>query len=155
MALSSTFKTEALKSETGEVFLVLLTIDHDDLSTPIRVVNNTVDITSGGDLYVAFPFDIQLPDNLEDSPARARLKIDNVSREIAQAIRTITTAATVVIEVIRAADPDTIEVTFAPFSLVNVTWNMFSVSGDLEIENMATEPFPAQTFTPGFFPGLF
>lgn len=153
--VTSTFKTEAFKSESGEVFLVLLTIDQDDLVSPIRVVNNNEDITSGGDLYVAFPFEIELPNNLEDSPPRSRLTIDNISREIAQAIRTMTSAATVVIEVIRAADPDTIEATFAPFIMKNVKWNMFHVSGDLVLENMENEPFPAGEFSAAYFPGLF
>ena len=48
--------------------------------TTIRLVDNLVDITSGGDLYTARPFEIRLPDSIEDSPGRASLRIDNVSR---------------------------------------------------------------------------
>lgn len=155
MTVSNTFKQAAFLQETDDVFLVLLTIDHTDINPPIRVVNNNEDITSNGNVFVAYPFDIQLPDSMEDSPPRARLVIDNISREIAQAIRNISTPATVLIEIIRAADPDTIEMTFATFNLKNVKWDVFKVSGDLVMENMEIEPFPAGQFSPAYFPGLF
>jgi len=147
--------TSAFAQETDEVWLVLVTIDHADLSQPIRVVNNTEDVTSGGDTYVAFPFDITLPDAREDAPPRARLVIDNVSREIAEAIRTISSAPSVTLEVIRAADPDTIEISWPFFKLRNVKWDVGKVSGDLTLEDFTSEPYPAGIFSPASFPGLF
>lgn len=148
-------KQAAFLQDTDEVFLILLTIAHDDISPSIRVVNNNEEITSNGNLFTAFPFEIELPDSKENSAPRARLSIDNVSREIAEAIRTITTVATITIEIIRAADPDTIEITWAPFNLRNVKWDMFRVSGDLVAEEIELEPFPVGQFTPGNFSALF
>lgn len=145
----------AFAPETDEVYLVLLTIDEASLSSPIRVVNNNEDITSNGNLFTAFPFKAELPNSKEGSATTAKLIIDNTSREIAEAIRTITSTATVLIQVIRAADPDTIEKTFAPFDLRNVKWNASEVSGDLFTENLDSEPFPAGEFTPAGFPAIF
>ena len=51
---------QAINAEaTEQVFLLLLTIDHEDLAEPIRVVNNTETITSRGELYVAYPFVVE------------------------------------------------------------------------------------------------
>lgn len=150
-----TLRSSALAAETAEVWLVLLTIDQADLSEPIRVVNNHVDITSGGDLYSGFPFNVQLPSSAEDGPPSGRLVIDNVSLDITQAVRLMTTPATVEIKVVAASDPDTVEATWPDFILSNVKWNTMQVMGDLTLENFVNEPYPAHSFTPGFFPGIF
>lgn len=147
--------TSAFAADTDDVWLVLVTIDHADLSVPIRVVNNTQDVTSRGDTFTAFPFDVSLPDAREDAPPRARLVIDNVSREIAQAIRTVTGAPSVTLEVIRAADPDTVEMSMPNFTLRNVRWDAAKVQGDLVLEDFTAEPYPAGIFSPASFPGLF
>jgi len=154
MAITNSFKEAAYLQETDDVFLVLLTITHDDI-TPIRVVNNNENITSDSNLFVAYPFEITLPDSTGDGTPSAQLVIDNVSREIAESIRNISTAPKVTISVIRAADPDTIEITFAPFTLRNVKWDMMKVSGDLSMEDIALEPFPIGQFSPAQFQGLF
>ena len=134
--------------------LILLKIDHVDLSVPIFVVNDRVNVTSNAQEYIAFPFEIKLPDSLEDAPPRARLLIDNVSREIAQAIRDISTAASVTISVVLRVDPDTLELEFPTMRLTNVRYDALQVSGDLEFEDLTREPFPARTFSPAEFPGL-
>ncbi len=155
MVLSDAFKQAAFLQDTDEVFLALLTIAHADISPSIRVVNNTENITSNGNVFTAFPFDIELPDARETGVPRARLTIDNVSREIAQSIRLITTAPTVTIEIVMASDPDTVEQTWADMTLKNVKWDMFKMSGDLIFEEIEVEPFPAGQFSPASFPGLF
>lgn len=153
--VTSTFKQAAFLQETGDVFLALLIIAHDDISPSIRVVNNTQDITSNGNVYTAFPFDIELPDAQESGTPRARLTIDNVSREIAQSIRSISSPPTITIQIIRAAAPDTIELTWAATTLRNIKWDFTKMSGDLLFEGIEVEPFPAGQFSPASFPGLF
>ncbi|MBT4291209.1 DUF1833 family protein [bacterium] len=152
--LTQRFIVSAFRPETPEVYLALLTISHADIS-PIRVVNNTVNIVSNSNTFTGFPFDITLPDSTSDAPPRSKLVIDNISREIAEQIRTISTPVTVTLQLIRAADPDTIEKEWQPFTLRNVKWNFLNMQGDLTIENMLREPYPAGEFSPGFFPGGF
>lgn len=153
MTVSDTLKSEAW-SIASDMPLVLLEISHAELAQPIRVVNNTVDVPSNGNTYTAFPFEIALPESLEDSPPRARLKIDNVSREIGQAIRTISTAASVTISVVRQDDPDTVEMTWPAMWLRNIRYDVLAVEGDLEFEDLTREPYPAHIFSPAEFPGL-
>ena len=155
MATTNAFKEAAYSQETSDVFLVLLTIDHDDIDPAIRVVNNNEAVTSNGNLFSPFPFDISLPDARVGAAPLARLTIDNVSREIAEGLRAITTPATIQIEIIRAAAPDTIELTWSLFLLKNVRWDMFTVSGDLITEELGIEPFPIAQFSPANFAGLF
>ena len=59
--LSNTARRALYAQETGEVFLLLLVISHPSLPAPIRVVNNSEDVVSGGFTYQRFPFELALP----------------------------------------------------------------------------------------------
>jgi len=141
--------------ETQEVFIVLLTIDHDDLVAPIRVCGNDVDMISRGESFLAYPFELKLPDDNDNQAPRAHLTIDNVGQQIIQTIRLIRSAPTVLIEIIRAADADIIEAQFPDFKFVNIQYNALTIQGDLTVENFTAEPFPAGQFTPSEFPSMF
>lgn len=153
MTVSDDLKGEAWSPESDQP-LGLLIIDHADLATPIRVVNNTVDIVSNGETFIGYPVDFPLPESPENAPPRTRLKIDNVSREIGQAIRSIASPADVTIQVVRQDDPDTLEMDLPSYRLTNVTYNALTVEGDLVREDLTREPFSAVTYSPAEFPGL-
>lgn len=153
MTITDDLKAEAWAPES-DLPLVLLTITHAALSGPLYLVNNRENVISNGETYIAFPFQITLPDSSEDAPPRARVTIDNVSREIGQAIRLMTSAAAVSIAVVRQEDPDTIEMQFSGMRNGSVLWDASKVEFDLEFEDLAREPFPALTFSPAEFPGL-
>ena len=144
----------AFAHATDEVWLILLTISHADLTNDIQVVHNPVAITSRGMSFVGFAFDLSLPIDSPDRAPVAELRIDNVSQEIAQAVRSISSAPTVKIEVVRAADPDVVELSLDGFRLRNVNWDADSVRGALVLDDIATEPYPAGIFSPAGFPGL-
>lgn len=153
MTITDDLRTEAW-SPASKLPLVLLTMSHADLTSPIRVVNNNENITSNGETYIAFPFEIVLPDSTEDSPPRARLQISNVSREIGQAIRSISSPPSLLIQVVRPDAPDTVEVEFVGMRLANVLLDALMVSGEVEFEDLSREPFPGFCMTPSEFPGL-
>lgn len=153
--LSSNAMAEMTAQETGEVYAVLLTLDHDDLDAPIRVNNSGADITSNGENFIAFPFDIVLPDDPEGAAPRARLAIDNVDRQIISAVRGLSSAPTILMQVIRVSDPDVIEAEWPDFKMTNISYDAKTVQGDLTIEEFTTEPYPASVFSPSLFPGLF
>ncbi len=140
---------------TDDVFLILLTFSHDSLAAPIRVTSDAVNTASRGDVFIAYPFDLSLPDDDETRPPRARLTIDNIDRQIMAAVRSLSTPPAVLIEIVRAADPDTVEARFADFKLLNVQYDVQVIQGDISVEDFTTEPFPAHTFSPSLFPGLF
>lgn len=155
MTLTNAYKRSAFDPDTADVWLVLITIAHASISPSIRVVNNMEDVVSNGDTFVGFPFDVMLPDDTDDAPPAAKLTIDNVSREIGEAIRAITSAPTVSIQIVRAAAPNTVEQSWSGFSLRNVKWDAGKVAGDLVLENFTDEPYPAGNFSPASFPALY
>lgn len=154
--LSSTARRALFAQETGEVFLLLLTISHPSLAQPIRVVNNSEDVTSGGWVYQRFPFELALPPETEDAPPTVQLRIANADRQIVQAVRSLSGAAmTVDLSVVLASSPDTVEAGPYRFTLRDVSYNAAIVEGTLRFEDVLNEPFPADSFTPARFPGMF
>jgi hypothetical protein len=142
------------ETATAEVWLMLLTISHPSLSTPIYLVNNTVDIVSRGTTYIGLPFDIDLPNEDQDAPGAATLSVDNVSRVIVDAVRAMDVPATITLEVILASDPDTVEIAFYDMVLRNVTYDATTIKGSLQWEDILVEPIALQ-MTPARFPGMF
>jgi len=153
--VSATFKQAMFAQETSEAFLPLITLEHDDLDSPIRVVHNHTEITSNGNTFLPYAFQLMLPDDTERNVCQGKLTIDNVSREIIEAIRSISSAPTVTIQIVLASDPDTVEIEYSDFKLKEITYDAEWVSGNLVIETFSKEPFPGDSFTPGNFPGLF
>lgn len=156
--MSRTLSSRAIASQnalqTDEVWLVLLTIAHPSLTTPIRVVNNNEAITSRGNSFVAFPFEIVLPSQDPENVPKATLRIDNVDRSVVNTVRSITSAPTITLEVVLASAPDTVEISFTNLILKDVKYDANTVEGDLYFENIFTEPVTL-TMTPNRFPGLF
>ena len=146
----------ALFSEsTREVLLALLKIDHPNLVTPIRVVNNLQPITSQGYTWAAFPFEITLPGEAEDELPVMTLRIDAVDRQIITAVRNLQGAPDITLDLIVASQPDVVEVSFVGFKLKNVSYDNLTVEGELRLEEILSEPSPAHAMTPFGFPGLF
>lgn len=162
--LSNSAKAAIYTQSTDECFITLVTIDHDSFVTPIRVCDDPFEVlpdagvrgvVSRGDEYLYLPFSIELPAQDDTGVARARLSIDNVSREIVAAVRQADSALSISIEVVLASDPDTPEVSVDDFRLNRVTYDALTVSGEISVEFFDLEPFPARRFTPSDFPGLF
>lgn len=161
-SLSTGLKQAANAAQTSEAFLQLVTIDHSSLAEPIRVTTDPFETLSSGVKgvisntveYVALPFEITLPDENEDQLPRAKLTIDNVSREVIAAVRGINTPATVNIKIVLASNPDVVEAEITNFELRNVTADALTVQGDLTTVQFDGEPYPAGRFTTSSFPSL-
>jgi hypothetical protein len=155
---STTFREAIFAQETGEAFVVLITIDHADLSEPIRVCSdskNTPLTRNGGETYIAYPFEFSLPDDTDESVSAGSITIDNVSGDIAKAIRTLITPPTVKIEIVLASTPDTIEASFENFELIDVQYDANTIKGNISIQNFMAEPYPGGIMGPANFRGLF
>ncbi len=153
--ISNGFLNELQRQDIDDPILALLTISHATLDEPIRVVNNTENIVSNGETFLAFPFELKLPDDFGDRSSRGTLEIDNISRDIVQSIEAMgSKPATVLIEVIMASQPDVIEMQFPDYRLSNVSWDRYVVRGDLEIEDLTRAKFPRKNFTPDIVPGM-
>ena len=73
-----------LATSADEPWLMLLEITHPELNVPVRVVSDTQNITVLGSEFLACPFDLTLPDDVDRQIPRAQLAVDNVGRELTQ-----------------------------------------------------------------------
>lgn len=154
-ALSTAAKQAIFAQETAQAALCLLTITGTGIGVPLRFVNNQVDVVSRGNSYLGVAFMVSLPDERDDSPARVTISLDNVDRALVSAIRTLTVAPTITLEVVFSAALDTVEAGPFAFTLRNVDYTADTISGELRFEDFLNESFPADSFTPNNFPGLF
>jgi hypothetical protein len=153
-ALSPVALQSALAQQTSEVWLVLLTLSHPSLSDSLRFVNDYASHTSGSDIYIAFPFEIEFPSADPDSIPEARINIDNIDRSVVKSMRSFGSAPTVTIEVVLASQPSIIEASYTDMTLRDVHWDVQSIGGVLRFEDLSTEPVSVQ-MTPARFPGCF
>lgn len=152
---STDFREAVYGQQTSEAFIVLIDIDHADLSEPIRICNAGENITSNGNLYLALPFELSLPDEPSTGVTVGKIAIDNIGQEVIDDIRSISTAPSVEISIILASAPDTVEVSFSGFEMTNINYDLYVISADIGIETFMGEPYPGDAFIPSMFPGLF
>lgn len=154
--ISNTLIEAIYKQHTDEVLLLLITLSSDDLSYDLRFVNNGPggDITSRGNVYTAFPFEASLPNDEETGLPSVKISIDNVSQDIIDEVRSITSPITVSMEVILASDPDTVEDGPYDLTLREVGWDMMKIDGTIQGDDILNQRYGEQ-FTPDIAPGLF
>lgn len=155
-AYSSEYKSTLAAVSSNEAPLILLEIDHADLSGPVRVVNDTQNITSNGEIYVALPFRCELPDDFDGQLPRARLAVDNIGRDLMSWIETSAGGAgsTCRFMQVMRSRPDTIEWEIT-MNLYNVRCTFMEVSAELGYDNTFSRAACALSFTPAIAPGIF
>jgi len=153
-SMSATAIAAMMGSETNEVFHVLVQITHADLST-IRLVNNTEDVTSDGDVYTAYPFEISFPQEDGNTLPRASLRINNVDQLLTAAIRSIGTPPSCQVDIVLASDPDTVEAGPWNFEMRDAVITSEFLVFELTFEPILQEKFPKYTMSPIIFPALF
>jgi hypothetical protein len=153
--LTAAAKQALFSRESGDVLLTLMSIDHDLLPDPIRVVANTENVTSQGRLFIAYPFQIVLPVEEPNTAPVGKLILDNVDRTILSAIGELNSPPTVSIEMVLASSTDIIEVGPIDFRWYSTQWTPVTISADLTFEDVLNQRFPGDMFSPADFPGLF
>ena len=152
---SLTFREALFAQQTDEAILILLTLDHDDLGSPIRVSSDSVDTISNSETFYACPFQITLPDERDEHVTEARLTIDNVDRVIVTALRSVSSPPEVTIQIVLGSDPDTIEAEWNDFLLKDTDYDDLVVTGRLSLDHLMNEPIPGDVMDPSRTPGLF
>jgi hypothetical protein len=154
-------------AETSTVLILLLTLTHPDWAEPVRLSTDptgrlsatTTDVLYGtisnGISYFFLPLKITLPSQTEEGPLKMRVVLDNVSRDLIAQLRSLSSPPSVDVELVATAQPNVVLASWPQFLLVNVQYDALTISGDLVLEMLVHEPFPAGTFTPSEFAGLF
>lgn len=153
---SSEYKSTLAKVNAPEAPIMLMEINHPALSNPVRVVNDTQDITSNEKLYIACPFRYVLPDDFEGQIPKARISIDNVGRDLMYWIEASNggNGSVVTFKQIMRSRPDLIEAEME-MQLQSVSATMKEISGELGYENLLSKPAVAMHYRPENSPGLF
>lgn len=154
--LSSQFKSTIASVSSEESLLILAEISHADLAEPVRVINDTQDLTSNGNLFIACPFRFSMPDDFEGQIPKARIAVDNIGRDLMYWIETSGGGAgsTIRILFVMRSRPDLIEFD-QTFSMFNVVANMQEISADLGFENFFSTSAIKRQYRPDNSPGLF
>lgn len=144
-----------LSRETDKVFVPLLKIAHPDIAT-IYICGDTTQVVRTDGTYLPFPFEFILPPDQDGELPRASLRVDNVTKEIVKAIRTLTGRPKVTFLLVLADSPEVVEYGPAEFLLGNAEWDALQVMGTLAYqEDIWMQTVPGQTYTPSSSPGLF
>lgn len=155
MTYSSSFIEAVVSQNTDEVFLFLLTLSHPDLVNPIRVVNNTENISSNGNVYTAFPFNLVLPQDDGESLPQVVITLSNVSLEFIDEIRGLNSALDVKLEIVLASSPGTVEMSIDGMKTYTISYDVQSIQATCQIEDVLNMSFPNELYLPSNFPGLF
>ena len=154
---SSTFRAALRARESGVVVAWLATITHPQIEGGIlRLTDYRQNLVSRGNTFVGFPFKVTLPHD----PGRglqARFTLFDINGEMTAWIRKVATPSPkVLLEVVRVAAPDTVEIATPTMVLEAPTGDPSGmVTGTLSLSNRGRLQWPYRQFTPADFPGAF
>lgn len=139
---------------TDEQFLLLTVITHPALSESIRAASDFTDVTSGGNLYVGFPFGVVLPSSEDDIP-RATLTIQNVDSRIGKVIREVYAPIDVTLKCVLRDEPDEEIFSYDFFKLRNISGDGQLVQGNLSMTDYTVIAAGRNAIRQQDFPGLY
>lgn len=151
---SSAFLDTVHRQESGNVLTVLIEIRHPSISTPQRFANNTEDVTSNGNVYLGYPFELNLFQEDEQTP-RAHIRIQNVDRRIGDAVMGLTSRPTMDIAVVLTDSPDEREFDWISTELASVNGNVIAVEGEIVGIDYTSEMWPHFRATQDALPGAY
>lgn len=157
-SLPSTVVQAAYSAQTDLLLLALLEIEHPSITT-IRIVNNTENVVSNGQTFQAFPFSVSLPPSGPEARPIAKVNVSNVDRQVVQSARSVAGSTAGLVSanlyIVSYDDPDVQLLSYEDYRVQNLNYNSEVLSFDMTLEWFENEPFPAMTFTPGRFRGIF
>lgn len=152
--LSPALLAQLYAQESDVPFLMLVTLTHPSFTT-VRLVNNSEDIVSNGQTFTAFPMKIRLPADDGETTREVAIDFDNVSRDLIDELRTVTTPIDVKIEMILSSNPNDVQVTLDELKMRNVTYNKSVVSARLYLDSFLNVELTSEKYSPKLYPGLF
>ena len=171
MSRLSTLSPAALRAmfspDADDTLITLLTLTGAGIATPIRLadgytqrISETADevaygVVSRAQSFIFLPLQITLPTEEQASAPRASITLHDVTRYLMPHIRQLTGAPSVLIELVLASTPDVVEASFPGFLMGAVSYTADTITAELTVEGLGSEPFPQHAFTPANFPGLF
>lgn len=153
-AISPELLAQLYYQNSDDPFLILVTLSHDSFTT-IRLVNNSENVVSRGNTFQAFPMKIRFPVDDGESNREAQIEFDNVSLEILNEIRSVTTFIDVKIELILASAPNDVQISFEELKIQSVTYDKQKVSARLFLDSFLNTALPSERYGATNFKGIF
>lgn len=141
--------------DSGEVILPLVKLTQADWDDEIRLVPNYEPITHLGQVYDPLAFEISLPDEEEGGVPVVEWRADNTDRRMVEALRAVDGVVNAEIVLIRASEPDVIEVGPLKVEMRAAQYNDRQISGVMGVEPILERPFGHMALTPKNAPALF
>ncbi len=153
--LTQTLIAEMFKQESGQAFLTLVTLSHPTWAESVRLVNNSSDVISRGQVFIAFPFTIVLPPDDGESTREAQLVLDNTTLEIITRLRAVTDEVGVKLEMVLSNLPNDIQMSIEDLVIRNITYNVNKITARLTMDNFLQTELTSEKYTPSRFYGIF
>lgn len=143
---------------TDQVPIILAMVDSGDNPGnppfPLRFASNGEEIVSNGETFNAGVFGFIPSDEDASQEKRLRIVIPGPPTAFIVQMRLAIQPPTLVIQLILASDPDTIQRQWSA-NLRRVTADATAFIAELDFDRFTAVPFPADRYSVGKFPGLF
>ena len=144
-----------MAQETEEVWLTLLKIDHADMAEPAYLVDNTENITSNGNVHLAFPFKATWPSDESTREPVASLTVSNVDQSLIANVRSIESPPAIEMSAIIASEPDTLQYGPVLMEAKSVSYDQQAITFQLGFDALSGEPLGWVKLSPEFFSGMY
>ena len=143
--------------QSDVALLWLLTFTDYDNKVVLRAVNNLQDVTSRGNVYTAFPFNVTLPPDDGQKPTTLHLTFPNVGRELMEMVRKYAPGKNpkIKMELIASHSLDRVEKTLDFLTVTDANFDAMSVTFTLGSSSIFGRKTCTGTYNQAEFPGLF
>jgi len=153
--ISQELMAQLMAESSNDPFLTLLTLSHETFSDDILLVNNSVAITSNSRVFQPFPVKIRLPNDDDETRKEFVIQFDNVSLELIEEIRSVTTPIGCKMEMVLASIPNDIQMVQEGLTIQSINYNSKTITAKLVLDNFLSTEISSEKYRPTNFPGLF
>ena len=151
--------------ETGKVAVFLLRITHPKLKPDILLSTDSKRLSddplvygtrSRGENYIYVGAKVTIPDDKDRAPPTSKITILDINQTLVPMTRGIQSPPPKLkLELVLADDPDLVELSMPNLDMINVDGTRESLTFECVLDLLLNEGYPAYSFIPAYFPGLF
>ena len=154
MALSTGAVEQIRSREKEQAVLTLVTISP-PAKPVVRLVDNTEDVTSNGNLFTGFPVRVDLSADDGDTLQQVVLVFDNTTLEMIDWLRSVAEPIPVTLQTIFSDTPNTIEQSISDLIIRKVTYTANSITAVLLADDDLNQAIPSDIYDALSYPGLY
>ena len=163
--VSAFMKSAMMAEASDDEVALLITVTHAALASPLYASSSAAvcfstdpllyGLTSRGQQYSYLPMQLALPEDDDGTPPSLEIRVINVGSELTQLLKLSNAPALVTVEVVCVDRPDLVEAVFPDFELGSAEDDEQEIVLTVGLDALMSEPYPADSFIPATYPGLF